>query len=56
MNWSRAYNTHLLITARNRICRNKCDYHNQRHVDSMYEYYDKNNIPYCVELDVATAY
>lgn len=23
MNWSRAYNTHLLITARNRIRRNK---------------------------------
>jgi CRISPR/Cas system-associated endonuclease Cas3-HD len=59
MTWSKIQHTELSLEAYIRMNDNQmngCEYHNNRHVESMYEYLEKANEPYDEALDWAVMF
>jgi hypothetical protein len=51
--WSKLINTPVGYHAENIMRRNKCGYHNWDHINSMFDYLEKNQYPYDIQLDAA---
>ena len=59
MNWSRIQNTELAVEAYLLMNENEisgCQYHNNDHIDAMYQYFEYTNEPYDEALDWAVMY
>jgi len=56
MNWSKIQTSDLAIEAYMKIADNLCDYHNNQHVEAMYDYLDENEVPYDEALDWAVMF
>ena len=56
MKWSRIANGDIGRIAQQRMDANRCPYHNWgEHVGSMYDFLERENAPYNIDLDVAVA-
>jgi predicted metal-dependent HD superfamily phosphohydrolase len=51
--WSKLIETPVGYHSENIMRRNKCGYHNWDHIISMFDYLEKDNYPYDIQLDAA---